>query len=109
MGIREVRYVTVAANGDQAGFRRGPVMTRVQRVVREMPRDRWEQLLHFRVMLPEHRGAGPCGTYARGTSRPGVLRWSMVHLLAPLADYYSAYRPPMRFGAKPGPRGRWAA
>lgn len=107
--IREVRVVTVAANPDLVGFRKGPVMTRTRRVVREVPRASWASLMHFRVTLPAHRGAGPCGTDARRECRPGVLKWSRVYLLAPLAAYYSSYVPPMRFGAKPGPRGRRAA
>lgn len=109
IGIREVSLVTVAVNGDLVGFRRGPVMTCTTRVARQLPRDTWQRLVHYRVMLPEIRGAGPCGTDARRECKPGVLRWSVRNLVEPLRAYYAAYTPPMRFGAKPGPRGRRAA
>ncbi len=111
MNIREVKHVTVAADGEQPGLRRGPVMTKVERVIVDLPVRSIAQVVGFRPMifLPTHTGAGPCGTLARRAGRPGVLAWSLTHLVAPLAAYYATYEPPMRFGAKPGPRGRRAA
>lgn len=112
-GIREVRYDSVATNE-----RHGPTMERQMRVVVDLPDRAITETLRCRSMvpLPVHRGAGPCGTYARMRLYPLPkhssqlpLDWSIQHLVAPLQAYYAAYRPPMRFGAKPGPRGRRAA
>jgi hypothetical protein len=60
--------------------------------------------------LPASRGAaGPCGTLARCKSgRSYATWWSVRQLLRPVAAYYATYEPPLRFGAKPGPRGRRA-
>ena len=103
IGIREVRHVEVPRALD----RHGPVQYDQRLEETSLPREAWTRLLHFHVALPQQRA--PCGTHSRGAGRPGVLAWSRVYLLAPLAAYYSSYVPPMRFGAKPGPRGRRAA
>lgn len=108
-GIREVRQVTIALDGDQVGLRRGPVMTKQERVIIDLPAEAWARLVHFQESVPPLcAGAGPCGTLARCPFRTRML-WSVEHLIEPLAAYYAAYVPPMRFGAKPGPRGRRAA
>ena len=94
----------VASNGGEFGVRYGPVVTRVRRVIEELPRERWEGMVQFNVMLPEHRcrhGLGCCGAK--------VMSWSIWHLVEPLRAYYAAYVPPMRFGAKPGPKDRRVA
>lgn len=106
IGIREVKIVEVEIEDSST---HGPRMLRRQLTVIDLQPEAWVRLLHFRVALPQHRGAGPCGTSVRGVCTAGALRWSIEHLLDPLAAYYAAYVPPMRFGAKPGPRGRRAA
>lgn len=135
-GIREVTHVTVAADGGKVGMKRGPVMTKQARRIADLAPESFARTIGRTalVFLPEHTGAGPCGTHARGLFKPRMidpakflgqrftgldpmppapalspLAWSMTHLLPPLAEYYATYEPPMRFGAKPGPRGRRAA
>jgi len=100
IGIREVRHVKVPRALD----RHGPVQYDVRLEVTSLPRETWTRLLHFRVELPPRRGADQ-----RGLKSVAVMSWSIEHLMLPLAAYYSSYVPPMRFGAKPGPRGRRAA
>lgn len=117
-GIREVRYVTVSVEGkgvailrgEHLGVRRGPILTRQERVCVELPADAVARVVHGRAMrfLPEHKGAGPCGTWTRAACGARML-WSIEHLLAPLAEYYASYEPPIRLGAKGTPRGRRAA
>lgn len=109
IGIREVRQVTVEAQPEAVGLRRGPVLTKQERVISELPPESWARLVHFRVALPLTSGAGVCGTSLRGPKVGTALAWSIKHLVPPLRAYYAAYVPPMRFGAKPGPRGRRAA
>jgi len=111
MGIREVRHVTVALDGELVGLRKGPVMTKIERVITELPSRSIAQVIGCRPMifLPTHAGAGPCGSCVRGAAGADVLAWSIEHLVVPLVAYYADYEPPMRFGAKPGPRGRRAA
>lgn len=111
-GIRDVRHREVSADAMLAGIKRGPVVTRVERVITELPARSVADIVGRQraVELPEHTGAGPCGTLARRDEeeRPArcALTWSIEHLVAPLQAYYATYEPPMRFGAKPGPRGR---
>lgn len=105
-GIREVKRVDVPIEDAQ---QHGPRVLRRELTVIDLPHEAWKRLLHFRVSLPLHRSAGPCGTSLRGACAAGTLRWSIQHLVDPLALYYAAYEPPMRFGAKPGPRGRRVA
>lgn len=108
--IREVRQITVNADGEQVGLRRGPVLTKEVRTITELPPDTWERLVHFRVALPLNTGAGPCGTSVAGHAGiASVLAWSIEHLVDPLAAYYATYVPPLQFGPKQGPRGRRAA
>ena len=111
-GIREVRQVTVPEDEDKVGVQRGPVVMKEERVISDLPPAVWARTLAypFAVDLPLSKGAGPCGTCTQ--ARPAgwwAMRWSRLSLLAPLRDYYATYEPPMRFGAKPGPRGRKAA
>ena len=111
-GIREVRQVTVPEDEDLVGVQRGPVVTKEQRIITDLPASMWARTLahQFAVELPIARGAGPCGTSLAGpTGGWWAMRWSRLHLVAPLRRYYATYVPPMRFGAKPGPRGRRAA
>jgi hypothetical protein len=110
-GIREVRHVTVAVDDEQVGLRRGPVVTKVERVITELPASAIARIICARrVVLPAYTGAGPCGTLARRTSgRSWAAWWSFHRLVEPIRAYYATYEPPMRFGAKPGPRGRRAA
>lgn len=111
-GIREVRQVTVPEDEDKVGVQRGPVVTKEERVITDLPASAWARTLAhpFAVELPTGRGAGPCGTrLACGAVGWWAMRWSRLSLLMPLRDYYATYEPPMRFGAKPGPRGRKAA
>lgn len=109
-GIKEVRHVHVATDGAAVGMKRGPVMTKVQRTTVELPPDVIERVVGGTFLfLPEHTGAGPCGTLARGQEGRSPLAWSIKHLVEPLAAYYATYVPPMHFGAKTGPRGRRAA
>lgn len=105
VSIREVRHVEVPVQDD----RRGPVVFARRRREETLPPEAWHRLLHFRVALPMHRSAGPCGTSVRGTSTAGALAWSIQHLIDPLAAYYATYEPPLRFGAKSTPRGRRVA
>jgi hypothetical protein len=107
--VREVRQVEVPAQPEVLGLRRGPALTKEERVISELPPASWERLLHFRVSLPQARGAGPCGTLVKAAGVRSSLAWSIAFLVEPLAAYYATYEPPMRFGAKPGPRGRRAA
>lgn len=121
--IREVRQITVPTEGEQLGLRRGPVMTKEERVICELPAEAWARLVQGARVLPVHTGAGPCGsdtnhaegrTFFRGVpvlfgGQASPFGWSIAHLIDPLAAYYSTYVPPLRFGAKPGPRGRKAA
>jgi hypothetical protein len=109
-GIREVREVEVPEDEDKVGVQRGPVVMRKERVISDLPASAWELTVVFAGDLPTAKGAGPCGTGC--TYRPvgwWALRWSRLHLVAPLRLFYESYEPPMRFGAKPGPRGRKAA
>lgn len=111
-GIREVRHVHTPVDEEQVGHRRGPVVMKVERVITELPASAIAQIVGHRpmVLLPVHTGAGPCGTLARGTSgRSWAAWWSFHRLVQPIRAYYAAYVPPMRFGAKPGPRGRKVA
>lgn len=135
-GIREVRQVTVALDDDLVGLRRGPVLTKQQRVITELAPRAIAQTVGTRALtfLPTNTGAGPCGTRARGLCQrrmvdpnkfrgqrwvcgdryqpvmsPSPLRWSIEHLVEPLAAWYATYEEPMHFGAKSGPRGRKAA
>lgn len=97
-GIREVRHVTVAADGGFVHMQRGPVMTREVREVVELPPEAWARLLNYRVALPTQQAIGRrCGT-------AGVLAWSVKHLLDPLAAYYATYEPPLRWGSACGSR-----
>lgn len=116
VSIREVHNIEVVVEE----YRRGPVVTETKREETILPRDCWARLLSLKVDLPLHRGAGPCGTNARKSMNdPLVIRhrwywrspltWSARNLVEPLRAFYAAYVPPMRFGAKPGPRGRKAA
>jgi len=111
VNIRQVLHVTVAAEAEVVGLRQGPVRTKVERQISDLPTRSIAQVVGFRPMifLPTHTGAGPCGTHARRAGTPGVMAWSLTHLVEPLAAYYATYQPPLRFGAKPGPRGRRAA
>lgn len=91
--------------------KRGPVVMQSKRVCVDLPPSNWLRTVVARVVdLPMHTGAGPCGT-SRGAAsgRSYVMWWSVHHLVAPIRAYYATYEPPMRFGAKPGPRGRRAA
>jgi hypothetical protein len=133
-GIREVRHVLVAADGDAVGQRRGPVMTRTVRQKVDLVPGSWLRVLGEPHELPAASGAGPCGTLARCSwvqrlvdpnlfvsqrfvtadpypivPSPTPFAWSLEHLVAPLVAYYARYVPPLRFGAKPGPRGRRVA
>lgn len=99
IGIREVRHVEVPRALD----RHGPVQYDLRLEETSLPREAWMRLLHFHVELPARRGA------LKGGAGLAVMSWSIEHLMLPLAAYYSTYVPPMRFGAKPGPRGRRAA
>lgn len=110
-GIREVRHVHIPVDEEQVGLRRGPVVMKVERVITELPVRMIEQIVGRRsVLLPLHTGAGPCGSLARGaTGRSWASWWSFHRLIEPIRAYYAAYVPPMRFGAKPGPRGRRTA
>lgn len=107
-GIRQCVNVLVA---NEPHERRGPMTMRQERVCVDLSAAAIEQTVGRRIhTLPDHRGAGPCGTLARTRSgRSYATWWSVKHLIAPLAAYYAAYVPPLRFGAKPGPRGRRAA
>lgn len=109
-GIREVRHVVVALGGVEDGHRSGP-HSEERRVIIDLPPEAWQRVVRGGMTyLPAHTGAGPCGTVGRGPSGRGwVWWWSIRHLINPLRAYYAAYAPPMRFGAKPGPRGRRAA
>lgn len=111
MGIRQVMHVTVALDDEQVGLRRGPVMTKIERVITDLPARAIAQVAGCRPMifLPTNTGAGPCGTCARSACVSGALAWSLLHLVVPLAAYYAIYVPPLHFGAKTGPRGRRAA
>ena len=131
-GIRESRHVEVPIQD----YRRGPVMHRRVRRVESLATETVLALLRRRgaMELPETTGAGPCGTYARAEWRPRMIdpnkllggtllnpdelppmrslspmQWSVMFLIEPLQRYYETYQPPLRFGAKPGPRGRKAA
>lgn len=127
-GIKEIRHVTVAASGGERWTTSaGPVLTKIERrVIELLPRAIVETVKRRpMIFLPEHTGAGPCGTRAREAHVDGRVRykgvpiafdgtlsplaWSMEHLLAPLAAWYATYEPPLHFGAKGGPRGRKAA
>jgi len=110
-GIREVRQVTVAMDEYAVGYQRGPVVTKEERVINDLPPAAWARMLGAAlVALPLASGAGPCGTSARCASgRSYAMWWSRHYLIAQLRAYYATYVPPMRFGAKPGPRGRRAA
>ncbi len=116
VSIREVLHVDVVVEE----YRRGPVMTETKRSETIMPPGCWAQLLGAHVELPLHEGAGPCGTLARmRIPDPLVVRhrwygrspltWSVRNLVEPLRAFYATFVPPLRFGAKPGPRGRKAA
>lgn len=109
MRITEVKYIETPVNDDHEE-RRGPVITQTRRVCTDLPAHAIAGTVGCRPMifLPLHTGAGPCGTLAR-RSCGRALAWSIAHLVEPLAAYYATYVPPMRFGAKPGPRGRRAA
>ncbi len=108
--VKEVRWVTVEADEFQE-YKRGPVPLREERQIVEVPRSTWSRLVvALEVDLPLAAGAGPCGTRTvRASGRRWAVRWSVFNLLRPLRAYYATYEPPMRFGAKPGPRGRKAA
>lgn len=109
-GIREVTHVVVAGNGVQNGHRSGPHMLK-RRVVVDLPASTIQRTIERSapVFLPCAAGAGPCGTLARSACVRGTLEWAVTYLAGPLRFYYAVYTPPMRFGAKPGPRGRRAA
>lgn len=121
--IREVRQVSVEAEPEQVGLRRGPVVMKLERVISELRPEAWARLVRAPVALPLHTGAGPCGsdtTHAEGRTifrgvpvlfggQASPFGWSIANLIDPLAAYYATYEPPLRFGAKPGPRGRRAA
>jgi hypothetical protein len=65
-------------------------------------------------VLPDHTGAGPCGTLARAEAVDARVRfhgmpiifdgmlsplaWSITHLVVPLRAYYAVYEAPVRFG-----------
>jgi hypothetical protein len=107
VGIREVRHIDVEIETEHD---HGPRATEPKRVMTDLPPESWLRLLNFRVALPQNTGAGPCGTLARGASGGSWGSWwSFHHLVAPVRAYYATYEPPMRFGAKPGPRGRRTA
>lgn len=106
IGIREVRYIEVRVEDSR---HRGPRLLAPKLEVINLPREAWARLMQFRVTLPLHRGAGPCGTSLRSGAGASVLAWSIRHLLDPLASYYSTYEPPMRFGHQPAHRGKRAA
>jgi hypothetical protein len=61
------------------------------------------------VFLPEHAGAGPCGSAVKPHQACVGLAWSITHLVCPLRAYYATYVPPMRLGGKTGPRHRLVA
>lgn len=109
--IRQVTTETVAADGTLVGMRRGPVVTTEVRRYEDLLPEVWHRVLAPPTDLPLHTRAGPCGTLSRRPIYGGgwAMRWCTLYLVAPLRAYYSAYEPPMRFGAKPGPRGRKAA
>jgi hypothetical protein len=135
MGIRQVMHLRVEADEELLGLRRGPVVTKVQRVIMDLPARAIAETMRPRPMtLPEHTGAGPCGTFARCNWEPRLvdpnlfmgqrfvgedvlpiieaptpLAWSIRHLVEPLQHHYATHVEPMHFGAKTGPRGRRAA
>lgn len=88
-----------------------PGVVRERRVCVQLPQHAIERTVGRRIHhLPETKGAGPCGTHGRAASgRSYAIWWSVRYLVHPIAAYYAAYVPPLRFGAKPGPRGRRAA
>lgn len=125
IGIREVRQVTVAADVELVGLRKGPVVMRTERVKVDLLAESFSRTVGRRIHnLPQNRGAGPAGTYAckRRATRAthclvrddgsvicgGALTWSIAHLVEPLEHYYATYVPPIRLGAKGTPRGRRA-
>lgn len=107
-GIREVRHELVPVDEELSGLRQGPVVREQRRVCVDLPAESFQRTVSREVRtLPVARGAGPCGTLARVRSgRSYATWWSVRNLLRPVAAYYSTYEPPLRFGAKPGPRGR---
>lgn len=110
LGIRECVHELVEVE-EQRGLRQGPVLKETRRRCYDLPRESIARTVGRRIhTLPEHRGAGPCGTLARCASgRSYGTWWSVRNLITPLAAYYASYEPPLRFGAKPGPRGRRTA
>lgn len=46
------------------------------------------------VFLPVHTGAGPCGAHARRASAPGVIAWSIAHLIKPVSMWYAVQNRP---------------
>ena len=131
-GIRESRHIDIPVEE----YRRGPVMHRRVRRVEPLPNGTVLEVLRRcrSLELPEPTGAGPCGTYARCEWQPRMIdpnkllgqmllnaqemppmrslspmQWSVMFLIEPLQRYFETYQPPLRFGAKPGPRGRKVA
>lgn len=98
MGIREVKFVRPERYEREA-------IPKAVRVTINLPREAIGRTVTPAYwVLPVYTGAGPCGTYARRAC--AGLAWSIRHLVEPLAAYYAAYVPPLRFGAKSTPRGR---
>lgn len=113
-GVTQVKHVDVPVQNG----RRGPLIFHRECVVVQLEPHAVAEVVGCRllVFLPEHTGAGPCGTYARYQIpdplvsrnvrwRRSPFAWSIRYLIEPLRAYYAAYVPPKRFGAKPGPRG----
>lgn len=110
--IRECVQEIVPVDEYLTGMRQGPVVREARRACRLVSPEAIARTVPSRpVNLPTNRGAGPCGTQTTGC-RPGrhlaswPLKWSMLHLVEPLAHYYATYVPPVRLGAKGTPRGR---
>lgn len=108
LGVKESHIVQTPV----PSAKRGPVVLQPKRVCVDLPSGSIAEVLAkvSVLSLPWHTGAGPCGTVARyGSGRSYAMLWTRRHLVAPIRAYYAAYVPPMRFGAKPGPRGRRVA
>lgn len=107
--IRECRMVDAFLPQEkerQGDVGRNPGVVRMRRVCMLIHKSSIARTIGRERRLPEHRGAGPCGTLAR-CSTAGAMAWSVTHLVGPLVDYYATYVPP-RFvlGASQRPRGR---
>lgn len=96
VALREIAHEDVPLHEG----RHGPVVTERIRRERAHPPSAWGSLLARPRELPE------VGRVAWQRCGVKVLAWSCERLLWPLREYYATYRPPLRFGAKTGPRGR---